>query len=357
MKTNILLATFLTLPVVCLAQTPTTPVVTDVVALSERFQLVSKKVAPAVVSIEARKMSTIPNAKKQIEDSGSGVIVKLDNRPGYYVLTNNHIVENAPPENIILQLADGKLLQPKKVFTYPHADVAVLFLDVGESLPHAPLGDSDKLQQGNWVLAIGSPFSLSQSLTHGIVSALGRGQVNLGSEIHIKDFIQSDAAINPGSSGGPLINLQGEVVGINTAIASPSGTSSGIAFSIPINYFKKAALQLIDKGFVSRGYIGIQLAISLDPWEAQKMGLDRGWGALIEDVRRDGPAMAAGLQRGDVILEINQQLIRNENHCINTISALPIGKPAMFVVWRDRRRQVVQCTVEDYAVKFPGVKK
>ncbi len=332
-----------------------TPVVTDVVALSERFQLVSKKLAPAVVSIEARKLSTLPNSgtKKQLEDSGSGVIVKLEGKPGYYVLTNNHIVEGATPQNIMLQLADGKLLQPRKVWTYPAADVAVLLLETTDTLTHAPFGDSDQLQQGQWVLAIGSPFGLSQSLTHGIVSALGRGQVSLGSEIHIKDFIQSDAAINPGSSGGPLINLKGELVGINTAIASPSGGSNGISFSIPINYFKKCAEQLLEKGYVSRGYIGVQLAVALEPFDAVKLGLDRGWGALIEYVRPDGSALSAGLQRGDVILEINQKVIRNENDCINTISTLPIGKPATFVIWRDKRRMVIQCQVEDYAQKFP----
>lgn len=332
------------------AQTP--PVVTDVVALSERFQTIVKKLAPAVVSIEARKLTTIQNVKKQLEDSGSGVIVKLDNRPGYYVFTNNHIVEGATPENIILQLADGKLLKPKKVWTYPAADIALLHLETTENLAAAPLGDSDQVQQGQWVLALGSPHGLSQSLTHGIVSALGRGQVSLGSEIHIKDFIQSDAAINPGSSGGPLINIKGEVIGINTAIASKDGGSNGISFSIPINYFKKSAEQLLDKGFVSRGYIGVQLAVALEPFEALRLGLDRGWGALIEDVRRDGPAGTAGLQRGDVILEINQTLIRNENHCINMISALPIGKPASFVLWRDKRRMVVQCPIEDYSVKY-----
>jgi len=334
------------------AQSPP-PVVTDVVALSERFQLISKKLAPAVVSIEARKFNPMASGvKKQSEDSGSGVIVKLDNRPGYYVFTNNHIIENATADNIILQLADGKLMKPKKTWTYPAADIAVLHLDTTENLAFAPLGDSDQVQQGQWVLALGSPFGLSQSLTHGIISALGRGQVSLGSEIHIKDFIQSDAAINPGSSGGALINLKGEVIGINTAIASLGGGSNGTSFSIPINFFKRGVEQLLDKGYISRGYIGIQLSGTLDPFEAMRLGLDRGWGAYIEDVRPDGSARAAGLQRGDVILEVNQTLIRNENHCINLIGSLPIGKPAMFVVWRDRQRKVIQCPIEDYSVKY-----
>jgi serine protease Do len=330
-----------------------TPVVTDVIALGDQFALISKRIAPAVVSIEARKQGTGAQSKKTLEDSGSGVVVKFDQRSGYFVLTNNHIVEGAQAQDIILQLADGKLLRPQKVWTYPAADIALLSLNTTEQLATAPLGDSDQLQQGHWVLAIGSPFGLNQTVTHGIVSALGRGQVSLGSEIHIKDFIQSDAAINPGSSGGPLLNLRGEVIGINTAIASPSGGSNGISFSIPVNYFRRTVDQLLDRGIVSRGFLGIQLATALEPSEALRLGLDRGWGALVEVVQPDGPASQAGLQVGDVILEINQQPIRNENHCINTVSALPIGKPISLVVWRDRRRVVVQATVADYAAKYP----
>ncbi len=331
------------------ADNPATPVVTDVIALGDRFALIARKIAPAVVSIEARKSQVSAQSKKTLEDSGSGVVVKLDQRPGYFVLTNNHIVEGAQPQDIVLQMADGKLIRPTKAWTYPAADVAVLHIDSTEALPSAPLGDSDQVQQGHWILAIGSPFGLSQTVTHGIVSAMGRGQVSLGSEIHIKDFIQSDAAINPGSSGGPLVNLRGEVVGINTAIASPSGGSNGISFSIPINYFRRTAGQLLERGVVARGYLGIQLATALEPFEAMRLGLDRGWGALIDVVHPNGPAAQAGFQVGDVILEINQQVIRNENHCINTVSSLPIGKSATFVVWRDRRRMVVQANVADYS--------
>jgi S1-C subfamily serine protease len=328
-----------------------TPVVTDVVALSDRFALVAKRIAPAVVSIEARKADG-KNTKKMLEDSGSGVIVKLDNRPGYFVFTNNHIVEGSAPKDIVLLLADGRLMHPSRTWLYPAADVAVLQLDTADTLTAAPLGDSDQLQQGHWVLAIGSPFSLSQTVTHGIVSALGRGQVSLGNDIHIKDFIQSDAAINPGSSGGPLLNLRGEIVGINTAIASPTGGSNGISFSIPSNSFRRFADQLLDKGTVSRGYLGIQLATALDPYQALRLGLDRGWGALVEVVHPRSPADQAGLQVGDVILEVNQQLVRNENHCINIISAIPPGRPISLVIWRDRRRMVVQAMIDDYAIRY-----
>jgi S1-C subfamily serine protease len=337
-----------------LADNPKPPVVTDVVALGDQFALISKRIAPAVVSIDAKKTAHTASSKKTLEDSGSGVVVKLDGRPGYFVLTNNHIVEGALAQDIILQLADGKLVKPSKVWTYPAGDVAVLGLPTTEALAFAPLGDSDQLQQGHWVLAIGSPFGLNQTVTHGIVSALGRGQVSLGTEIHIKDFIQSDAAINPGSSGGPLLNLRGEVIGINTAIASQTGGSNGIAFSIPINYFRRTVDQLLDRGVVSRGYLGIQLAAAMEPSEALRLGLDRGWGAVIEVVQPDGPAAQAGLQVGDIILEVNQQPVRNENHCINMVSALPIGKPVSLVVWRDHRRIVVQATVGDYAAKYPA---
>src|SRR5205085_3092912 len=147
------------------------------------------------------------------------------------VLTNNHVVAQAAPDQITINLADGRLFHPGRVWADAESDVAILRLDAGEGLPTAALGDSDTARVGQWVLAVGSPFGLNQTVTHGIVSARDRGQVSLGSTIRIKDFLQTDAAINPGSSGGPLVNLDGEVIGINTAIASNNGNNSGVAFS------------------------------------------------------------------------------------------------------------------------------
>src|SRR5262249_27439073 len=156
--------------------------------------------------------------------------------------------------------------------------------------------------------------------THGIISARERGQVSLGSTIRIKDFLQTDASINPGSSGGPLVNLDGEVIGINTAIASPSGSNTGVAFSIPINMVKKIATQLLDRGRVTRGYLGVQLAAGFESADAVRLGLGRVQGALVDGSHPDTPAATAGLRRSDVILEVDGTPVRNENHLINSIS-------------------------------------
>jgi S1-C subfamily serine protease len=202
---------------------------------------------------------------------------------------------------------------------------------------------------GQWVLAVGSPFGLSQTVTHGIISARERGQVSLNSTIRIKDFLQTDAAINPGSSGGPLLNLDGEVVGINTAIASPSGSNSGVAFSIPVNLVKRIAGQLLETGRVTRGYLGVQLAAGFEPADAVKLGLGRVRGALVDGVHPDTPAAEAGLRRNDVILEVDGVAVRNENHFINLISALPAGQKVRLRVWRDRRAVTVDAVVGDWS--------
>jgi S1-C subfamily serine protease len=198
------------------------------------------------------------------------------------------------------------------------------------------------------VLAFGSPFGLNQTVTHGIISARERGQVSLGSTIRIKDFLQTDAAINPGSSGGPLVNLDGEVVGINTAIASHSNSSSGVAFSIPVNLVKRVSQQLLEKGWVTRGYLGVQVAPSFEGADALKLGLDRAEGALVERVYPETPAAAAGLRVNDVILEIDAVAVRNENHFINVVSGLTAGQRVRLKVWRDRRPATVEAVVGDW---------
>src|SRR5947209_19994420 len=170
------------------------------------------------------------------------------------------------------------MLRPSQVLADPESDVAALRVEASEGLSTAVLGDSDRVRVGQWVVAVGSPFGLSQSVTHGIISARERGQVSLGSTIRIKDFLQTDAAINPGSSGGPLLNLDGEVIGINTAIATNSGSNSGVAFSIPINLVKRIVDQLLDRGSVARGYLGLQLAQSFEPADAVKLDRRNGRG-------------------------------------------------------------------------------
>ncbi len=210
-------------------------------------------------------------------------------------------------------------------------------------------GDSDRMRVGHWVLAMGSPFGLNQTVTHGIISARDRGQVSLGTTIRIKDFLQTDAAINPGSSGGPLVDLRGEVIGINTAIASQSGSSSGVGFSIPSNLARRVARELLEKGVVSRGYLGMQLTQGFEPADALRLGLERVRGALVEQVYPDTPAAAAGLRGNDVILQVENVAVRNETHLINLISTLPPGQRVRLQVWRERRAVTVEAVVGDWS--------
>jgi S1-C subfamily serine protease len=230
----------------------------------------------------------------------------------------------------------------------PESDVAVLRVE-GDGLPTVLLGDSDSTRVGQWVLAFGSPFGLNQTVTHGIISARERGQVSLGNTIRIKEFLQTDAAINPGSSGGPLVNLDGEVIGINTAIASPSGSNSGVAFSIPVNLVKRIVKQLLEKGSVSRGYLGLQVAQTFEAADAAKLGLDRAQGALVETIYPETPAAVAGLRANDVVLQVDGVPIRNENHFINLISGLPAGQKIRLQVWRERRTVLLEAVVGDWA--------
>jgi S1-C subfamily serine protease len=324
--------------------------------LGERFEAVAKKVAPSVVALEAIKPAVKGGKTRSVDDSGSGVLVRLPGRIGTFVLTNNHVIGLAPPRQITVNLADNRILNPTRVWTDPESDLAVLSVDA-DGLPAATLGDSDRMRVGQFVLAFGSPFGLNQTVTHGIISARERGQVSLGNTIRIKDFLQTDAAINPGSSGGPLVNLDGEVIGINTAIASPSGSNTGVAFSIPINLAKKVAGQLLDKGSVTRGYLGVQMAPGFESADAIKLGLSKAQGALVDGVHPDTPAATAGLRKNDVILELDGQPIRNENHFINKVSAAPPGQSIRLRVWRNRASITVDAVVGDWGKAVSRFKK
>jgi S1-C subfamily serine protease len=320
---------------------------------SERFEAIAQKVAPAVVSVEAAMPAkSLPGSTGKgriLEESGSGVLIRAEGRPGYLVLTNNHVVANARPDQVTVHLADGRVFRPARMWNDPESDVALLGIDTTETLPTAMLGDSDRARVGQWVLAIGSPFGLNQTVTHGIVSARERGQVSLGNTIRIKDFLQTDAAINPGSSGGPLVDMRGEVIGINTAIASPSGSNSGVAFSIPVNLARRVMRQLLEQGSVARGYLGLQLASSFEPNDALRLGLDRVRGAWVERVYPDTPAAAAALRPGDVILQVESVSIRNDTHLINLISTLPAGQRVRLQVWRDRSAITLDAVVGDWS--------
>ncbi len=329
------------------AQTPMPPR-DDVVQVSDRFEQVVRRLAPSVVAIEAVKPPSPDGKRKTTEESGSGFLVRLPGRRGTYVLTNNHVIQRSPTNRITVSLSDNRLVKPTQVWADPESDVAVLLLE-DESLPVATLGDSDKVRVGQWVLAFGSPFGLNQSVTHGILSARERGQVNLGPTIRIKDFLQTDAAINPGSSGGPLVNLEGEVIGINTAIASNSGDNSGVSFSIPINLAKTVVQQLLDKGSVSRGYLGFQVARNFEATDAERLGLERAQGAWVDKVYPDTPAATAGLRPNDVVLMLDDVTVRNENHLLNLISGLQPGQRVRLRIWRDRQPQNLEAVVGDWA--------
>jgi len=316
--------------------------------LSDRFESIANKVLPAVVAVEAIKPPR-PNKTKPVEESGSGLIVKSDVKAGYFVITNNHVVGQSKNEQITIQVADGRVFRPTAVHADPESDLAIMTIDSPQALPTATLGNSDNARVGRWVLAVGSPFGLSQSVSHGIISARDRGQVALGNTIRIKEFLQTDAAINPGSSGGPLLDLSGEIIGINTAIASHNGSNSGVAFSIPSNLVKRVMNQLLQQGSVQRGYLGMQLATAFDPNEALKLGLDRVKGAFVEKVYPGTPAAASGLQANDVILQVENITIRNENHLINLISSLNSGQRIRMQIWRDRSTTTLDATVGDWA--------
>jgi S1-C subfamily serine protease len=316
--------------------------------LPENFAQIVDQVMPSVVSVDAVKV-VLPagKAKQPAEESGSGVVVRLEPLRGLYVVTNDHVVAGAKANTISVTLNDGRIFQPDRVWSDPESDLAFLRID-GANIPTAELGDSDKARPGQWVLAFGSPFGFNQTVTHGIISARDRGQVFLPNQIRIKEFLQTDAAINPGNSGGPLVDTAGKVIGINTANASSNGTNSGVAFSIPINLVKRVGRQLIETGKVSRGYLGMQLAPVLDPQTAIKLGLTKLRGAVVESLHPNGPAAQAGLRPSDVILKLDDVEIRDENHLINIVSVLPANQKVRLMLWRNKQYAVTTVTVGEW---------
>jgi serine protease Do len=264
--------------------------------------------------------------QKQREQSlGSGVIVS----PEGYILTNNHVVDGAT--DVKVTLSDKREFKADVVGTDPKTDIAVLKL-TGEKFNAITLGDSGKVQVGDYALAIGDPFGVGQTVTMGIVSAKGRG--GLGIEDY-EDFIQTDAPINPGNSGGALVNDRGELVGINTAILSHgSGGNEGIGFAIPINLARNVMGQIIDHGKVTRGYIGVVIQ-PITPNMSKALNLDKMQGALVGDVTPKGPAKDAGVQRGDVITAINGKTVNDSNELRNTISMMQPGQTVKLTINRN----------------------
>jgi serine protease Do len=303
---------------------------------STALKMVVKLVQPTVVHIEAEKIEPTSlryGRKEQVEEAGSGCIVKINGQD--YVLTNRHVIKAADVANITIRLADGRQLNPTRVWSDVDTDVAVMAVKA-PGLIAARLGNSHNIEIGDFVLAIGSPFGLSHSITFGIVSATGRWDLKLGEGVRYQDFIQTDAAINPGNSGGPLINLRGEVVGMNTAIASSSGGNEGIGFSIPINLVMSIAKQLVERNSVARAFLGVQLDGKFDP-TAISVGLKRPRGARVKDITPNSPAEAAKLLAGDVILEYDGVHVDNDSHLINLVNLTDVGREVPLVVFRNGR--------------------
>jgi Do/DeqQ family serine protease len=312
-----------------------------------------RKAVPAVVNIFTSKAIKTPRHPflddplfrrffgNRLEDEpqraaslGSGVIVSSKG----YILTNHHVVEAA--DEIEVALADGKKLRARAVGSDPETDLAVLQFE-GGSLPAITFGEADALRVGDVVLAIGNPFGVGQTVTMGIVSALGRSQLGINT---FENFIQTDAAINPGNSGGALIDAAGNLVGINTAIYSRSGGSLGIGFAIPASSARNVMEQIIQTGSVVRGWIGVE-AQEITPEIAESFRLPSTNGVLIAGVLPGGPAARAGLKPGDILVAIEGSPVKDPNSMLNLVAALVPGKPAAIRLRRESKDMDIQVTV------------
>jgi serine protease Do len=275
-----------------------------------------------------------PRGPQRQRSLGSGFIIDGDGS----ILTNNHVVENA--SKIVVKLSDDQEYEAKVIGRDPKTDIAIIRINAKTNLPAASFGDSDKLEVGEWVMAIGNPFGLDSTVTSGIVSAKGR---HIGQGPY-DNFIQTDASINPGNSGGPLINLRGEVIGINTAIFSRTGGNIGIGFAIPINLVKELLPQLRGKGKVTRGYLGV-LIQKVTPEIGESFGQDRSSGALVANVSKYGPADKAGVKVGDVIIEFDGKEVKESGDLPIIVARTAVDKKVRMKVLRDKKETVLNVAV------------
>lgn len=335
---------------------------------SKAFSEVAKKAMPAVVFIHVEKnveaagpgpgqlndpfgffgddfferffrdRGAAPRRFRQMGE-GSGFLISKDG----FILTNNHVVGDA--DKIMVKLHDGREVEAKKIGSDPKSEVAVIKIE-GKDLPYLELGDSAAMDIGEWVIAVGNPFGLTETLTVGVVSAKGRSNIGIA---EYEDFIQTDAAINPGNSGGPLLDIDGRAIGINTAIFSRSGGYMGIGFAIPINMAKGIKDQLMKSGKVVRGFMGVQLnRDDIDEEMATSFGLKKAGGVLVAQVVKDAPADKAGLKAGDIILEIDGKEVADNKAFRNTVAMLAPDTKATLSIWRDQKRKTVDVTVGNF---------
>lgn len=322
--------------------------------LSDAMATVAEKVKPAVVNISTSRTVKTPRLpffddpffrrffgdphmqKRKVTNLGSGVIATADG----YILTNNHVIEGA--EDILVKLADGKEYKGRVIGTDPRTDISIIKIDE-KNLPTLPWGDSDKLRVGEIVLAIGNPYGLSQTITMGVVSALGRSGIGISD---YEDFIQTDAAINPGNSGGALVNIKGELVGINTAIFSTSGGYQGIGFAIPSNMVKNVMDSIINQGRVVRGWLGVNIQ-PLTQALAKQFGIKDETGVLLVDVVEGSPAEKGGLKRGDIIIEYDKKKIENPFQFKNLVASTKPGKTVEIKIIRNGNPMTLKVTIEE----------
>ena len=340
------------------------------------FVRISETVGPAVVRVDAERternpMSGFdesdpfgdfwdrffgtpqrPQRRRQPQNytmtvQGTGFFISADG----YVVTNNHIVENAAKVKVFS--VQGDEFPAKVIGTDPPTDIALIKVET-KGVPFADLGDSSALRVGEWVLAIGNPLGMEHTVTAGIVSAKGR-QLGLGDVTSYEDFIQTDAAINRGNSGGPLVNMKGEVIGINSNILTPSGGNVGIGFAIPSSMAKKVVLQLKEKGKVVRGMLGVQVATRPIDQDTQKsLNLKSRKGALINSVTSGGPAEKAGLKAYDVVIEVNGQPVENSNDLRMKVADIAPGTKVEIKFIRDGKEQTVQATIAELQLERQG---
>ncbi len=277
----------------------------------------------------------VPREQRQ-HALGSGVIIS----PNGYIVTNNHVIDKAT--EITVQLGDKHQYKGKLVAADPKTDIAVVKIDA-TGLPVVPWGDSKGLQVGETVMAFGNPFGLNQTVTKGIVSAVGRNDIGIES---YEDFIQTDAAINPGNSGGALVNIRGELIGINTAIESSSGGFNGVGFAIPSNLARSVVDSLIHKGKVERGWVGVTIQ-DITPSIARQFGLKAVQGALVSDVSSNSPASQAGIQRGDVILELNGETVQNKSQLAYLVGMTQVGSIARVKVMRGEKELTLEVKIAE----------
>jgi serine protease DegQ len=338
-----------------LPQVVTTQVANGVTAAAPAGSLrgAAQRALPAVVSIAASKAARNPHAddpwfrfffgdrappSQTQQGLGSGVIVS----PEGYLLTNHHVIEGA--DEIEVQLSDGRRADAKLVGSDPESDLAVLKITL-DKLPTVVFGRSDDLQVGDTVLAIGNPFGVGQTVTAGIVSALGRSQLGINT---YENFIQTDAAINPGNSGGALVDVAGQLVGINTAIFSRSGGNLGIGFAIPAATAQQVMDGIVRNGRVIRGWIGVEPR-ELTPELAESLGLNGAQGVLITGVMQDSPADKGGIRPGDLVLRVGERKTDNPTQLLNAVAALEPGNTAEITVMRDKEQKTLRLTVAQRA--------